>query len=605
MDAAKISPLSFVYRLVSVLLRPGVRKNLKITLGVRAHDEGSMSDYLEQNAAKMPNAPALRYLDRTYSWREYNEAANRVAHYLRARGLQKGDAVAVNLENRPELLFIVMGVLKVGGIAGMINTGQSGDVLAHSLRLVQPKLLFVGEEVLGNMGGVQDWLDAFGKPPIFVTDTGEESIPQGYVDFDAETAGCASDNLADPPKMVLGDPCYYIFTSGTTGLPKASITTHIKVKRTAVHFGGTAMSLSRADTLYCPLPFYHSNALTISHGSNLVTGATLAIGRKFSATRFWDECIEMGATASIYIGELLRYLLARSPTDKERQHKVKKIIGNGLRPDIWMDVKRRFGIKRVHEFYGASEGTTGFVNLFNYDKTCGWSPGEGKDWTVVAYDVAADEPLLGDDGRMQKMPIGETGLLITCVSERFPFDGYTDKQESEKKLFRNVFEEGDCWFNTGDLVTRQPFGHVLFADRVGDTFRWQGENVATTEVEGAASKFPGVEDAVVYGVRVPGRDGRCGMMFVTPLTHAEIDLSELVTHLRAELPGYAVPRFLRVGSGTSLTGTFKYQKAVLKEEGYDVAQVQDALYLLTPADTEWQAMTPDLQKQVDDGDIRL
>lgn len=607
MDADKISLPSFVSRLVGVLSRRGAIGHLKTTLGVRADQDGSIIDYLEHNAATMPDAAAIKYRGRTISWREYDEMTNQVAHYLRQRGLKKGDAVAVNLENRPELLVLVMGTLKIGGIAGMINTGQTGDVLAHSLNLVQPKLLFLGEEILDNMASVQSLLDDQHKGNlIFVADDSDTKAPKGYLDLDAELKDCATSRLTDPPAMKLGDPCYYIFTSGTTGMPKASITSHIKIKRTATHFGATAMSLTAKDTFYCPLPFYHSNALTIANGSSLVTGATLAVSRKFSASRFWDECIEMEATASTYIGELLRYLLVQEPSAKERQHKVVKLIGNGLRPDIWMDVKERFGIKRIHEFYGASEGTTGFVNLFNYDKTCGWAPGQGRDWQVVEYDVTADEPIYGSDGFMKPLGTGETGLLVTRVSERWPFDGYTDEQESERKLFRNVFEEGDVWFNTGDLMTVQKFGHALFADRVGDTFRWQGENVATTEVEGAAIKFDSIEDAVVYGVSAPGRDGRVGMMFATPRDGQALDLTGLAAHLRAELPAYAVPRFLRIGSGTSLTGTFKYQKATLKTEAYDLGAVgADEVYLLAPGEDAWQQMTPELQKQVDDGDIRL
>ena len=596
----------FAYRLLAKLLRPSGISNLKLTLSSQMTDQRSICDCLENNALALGDKTAIRYEEESISWAELNKRVNRLAHYFKSRGLVKGDAVAINIENRPEIIITVLACLKLGLIAGMVNTRQTDEVLAHSLKLINPKLLVVGAEQVKNMSSLDagSTKNLSGKL-LFMADGVLNKVPAGYTDLGPAVSDQPASDLAETRDLVLGDPCYYIFTSGTTGLPKASITTHLKVFRSGSHMGKTVMNLTSDDVFYCALPFYHSNALTLALSGTLMSGATLAIGRKFSASSFWDECRRHGATTFCYIGELLRYLLTQPEQANDRDHNVVKILGNGLRPDIWMAFKNRFGIDRVHEFYGASEGNSAFVNLFNFDKTCGWAPGNNKTWAVVEYDIAEDEVVRTPGGSMKKMAVGETGLLIMKVNEQYPFDGYTDQQASEKKLFRDVFEPGDCWFNSGDLVTRQPFGHIQFADRIGDTFRWQGENVATTEVEGAVADWAEAVDAVVYGVSVPGRDGRCGMLYVTPREGSAMELAGLPKLLRNRLPNYAVPRFLRVGQATSLTGTFKYQKSQLKKEAYACGSLEDDIFFLSPASDSFVKLTPDLQKQIDDGDVRL
>ena len=309
--------------------------------------------------------------------------------------------------------------------------------------------------------------------------------------------------------MLAKDKAFYIFTSGTTGMPKASVMTHYRWLRALAGFGGLGMRLNSDDTLYCCLPLYHNNALTVALSSVLNSGATLALGKSFSASKFWDDVIRYEATAFVYIGEICTYLLNQPPKPTDRQHKVRVIAGNGLRPAIWDDFTERFGIKRVCEFYAASEGNTAFVNVLNIDKTTGICP---TPVAFVEYDDDTGEPVRDDNGRVRKVQDGEPGLLLSKVSNFQPFDGYTDKEATEKKLVRDAFKEGDVWFNTGDLMRSQGFGHAAFTDRLGDTFRWKGENVATTEVEAA------VVDRLAgrggHGVRRrgarhrrPGRDG--------------------------------------------------------------------------------------------------
>ncbi len=596
----------YIFRLLKLLLSPRTFGALRTLTKSRPSDETSLVHYLETHAAKRPLETAILFEEQTISWGELNQRVNQMAHYFRARGVSYGDSVALNIENRPELVVAIIACMKLGAIAGMVNTSQTYEALAHSIRLIQPSLIVAGSECLDNMSSISDILDEQYKGQLlYIADAGYSGTPKGYDDLAAEIADMPDDNIIPDEVLTLATSCFYIFTSGTTGLPKASITSGLKLFRASTTFGVAVMSLSKRDIYYCALPLYHSTGLFLGLGGCLMSGATFALRRKFSASRFFDDCRKFNATAFVYIGELLRYLLSQPEKADDQNHKVVKIIGNGLRPDIWMAFKERFAIPRIHEFYGASEGNTGFVNIFNFDKTVGWSPGAGKDWAIIAYDVDADEPERGADGYMKKLDIGETGLLVIKITEQNPFDGYTDKQANEKKILRNLFEEGDAWFDSGDLVTLQPHGHIQFADRIGDTFRWQGENVATTEVESVIMRVPEAADAVVYGVQVDGRDGRCGMLYLIPKEKEKIDLDGLAAHMRKNLPAYAVPRFLRIGAQLDITGTFKFQKSKLKREAYDLNNVQDKLYLLGRDEDGFQPLTDELIEKVKSGDVRI
>jgi len=602
----KITTGKFLFRFAKLLARPGAISTLKSILNSRPEDELSAADFLERHARERPNDNALLYEDKKVTWGEFNDQVNQTAHYFRSRGIKYGDRVAINIENRPELLVNVLACLKLGAVAGMVNTGLTNEALAHCLRLIEPSLLVIGSECVPNMNTVDDLIDeAYKGKMLFLADSQQAKAPKNYLDLAPLVAAMDTGNIVPDKTLTLATPCFLIFTSGTTGLPKASITSNLRLFRGGTQFGINVMTLTPKDVYYCPLPLYHSTALIVGFASSLIAGSTFAIRRKFSATAFLDDCRKFNATAFVYIGELLRYLLALPEKADDRAHKIEKIIGNGLRPDIWMAFKNRFNIPRVHEFYGASEGNTAFVNIFNFDKTVGWSPGSGKAWTIVDFDVDADTPIRDENGFMMRTKTGDTGLLIIAITEQNPFDGYTDPAASEKKILRNVFQEGDQYFNSGDLVISQPHGHIQFGDRIGDTFRWQGENVATTEVESVIMQWPEIQDAVVYGVEVPGRDGRCGMLYATLKDQDKIDFEGLAAHMREKLPAYAVPRFIRIGAMADVTGTFKFQKSKLKREAYAVGSFEDKLYLLGRDASHTELLTAELQASIDAGDVRL
>ena len=580
-----------------------VNRGLFNLVTLKPDKQNSIGLLIQRYAERTPQAPALLFEGRRWSYAEFNGWANRIAAVLKARGIRSGDAVAILMENRPEVLACVAATVKLGAIAGMLNHQQRGEVLAHSIRLTRAKLIITGDECL-------EALRSSGFHPsedrnhhyYWVGQDDTSAVPAGFHDLSHQAAEASSANLPETASIRLRQPCFYIFTSGTTGLPKASVMTHYRWLRGMAGLGQMAMRMRADDVLYCALPMYHNNALTVSWGSVLSAGGALALGRKFSASRFWDEIRKYEATAFCYIGELCRYLLNQPARDSDRQHRVRLVVGNGLRPEIWDEFQQRFGIERISEFYGASESNLAFANGFGVAKSAGFCP---LPFAIVAFDTEAEIPHRDDKGFMRKVAKGEVGLLITEVTDKAPFDGYTDEKASQSKLLRNVFKKNDLWFNTGDLVRDQGMRHIQFADRVGDTFRWKGENVATTEVEAALNRFRGIEQACVYGVQVPGADGRAGMAALTLAPGTALDGAALAQHLCAALPAYAVPLFLRLREEQETTSTFKFRKVELKREGFDPAQVQEPVYVLADRTRGYEPLTELLQTQIHSQRLRL
>ncbi|WP_422745552.1 long-chain-acyl-CoA synthetase FadD6 [Mycobacterium sp. WMMD1722] len=551
----------------------------------------SIGKVFQERAARNADTVFLRFEDRDVTYREANETVNRYAAVLAARGVGHGDVVGIMLRNSPEPILLMLAAVKCGAISGMLNYNQTGDVLAHSLGLLDATVVVAHE----------DFVDP-------IKESGADT--EGLLTLDefqrlAETA--PSGNPAATSAVLAKDKAFYIFTSGTTGMPKASVMTHYRWLRALAGFGGMGMRLTSDDTLYCCLPLYHNNALTVALSSVLNSGATLAVGKSFSASKFWDDVIRYEATAFVYIGEVCAYLLNQPEKDTDRQHKVRVIAGNGLRPAIWDQFTTRFGIDRVCEFYAASEGNTAFVNFFNLDKTTGICP---TPVAFVEYDDESGDPKRDDKGRVKKVPTGEPGLLLSKVSNFQPFDGYTDKKETEKKLVRDAFKEGDVWFNTGDLMRAQGFGHAAFTDRLGDTFRWKGENVATTEVEAAVSTDEQVEECTVFGVEVPDTGGKAGMVAIQLKDGQEFDGKKLADAVYSKLPAYAVPLFVRVVEELAHTSTFKSQKVDLRKEGYggssgegddDDVTVDDPIYVLSGKDEGYVPFYDEYLAEVKDG----
>ena len=379
--------------------------------------------------------------------------------------------------------------------------------------------------------------------------------------------------------------------------------THLRWYKAGIGFGRMSLGLTPKDTLYSTLPLHHNTALSIALSASIITGSSIAIVEKFSASSFWQDIKQFNATCFVYVGELCRFLLQQPAQADDAKNTIRAIIGNGLRPEIWDDFQQRFAVPAIYELYGASEGNAGFVNAFNLKRTVGFSP---MTYAIVRFDFDNETPLRDHKGQLQRVKKGETGLLLTKVSAKAPFDGYTNNPAANaEKLFKNVFKANDRWFNTGDLVRHQGFRHIAFVDRVGDTFRWKSENVATTEVEAHVSKFQDVLEAVVYGVKVPHTEGRAGMASLVVAKQREFNPQDFYQYIKDKLPEYALPRFLRLRDAHELTSTFKAMKGQLKQESFSLTRITDPLYVLVDSQTGYQPLTKNLYHAIKQGQFML
>lgn len=531
-------------------------------VGRRPRHIGSTGLAFQRQAARTPKRPFVKFAHRTWSYAAANERINQLAHTLSDLGVQRGDVVGVMSHNSDHMLLLSLAIHKIGGVAGLLNYNQLSEVLAHSIGLLEARLVVIEDELESDFATAGNAAET------------ANTIAFSVLNAQADKASTANPAVTD---TIAGhENAYYIFTSGTTGLPKASVMSHHRWLISYNGLGKLGTRLRGRDNLYCCLPLYHNNSSTVALGAVIGSGACMTIAPKFSASRFWDDIRKYEATGFIYIGELCRYLLNKPPQPNDRDHNIRVIVGNGLRPDIWKQFTERFNIPRVAEFYAASECSIAFINAFNLTETAGICP---LPYTVVKVDPDTGEAVRDHRGRLIKVKRGESGLLLAKVTNAQPFDGYTQADETEKKLLRDGFREGDCWFITGDLVRQQGFDHVSFVDRLGDTFRWKGENVATTEVEAALTKVPFVLESVVYGVQVPNTDGRAGMAAITIRPEHAWD-GELLGQMVGEtLPSYAQPLFVRLIAEVETTSTFKSRKVDLRNESY-VEVGSDPVYVL-------------------------
>lgn len=574
---------------------PGLLK-LKKGMQPRGLDERDCwATLVQRNAAEHGSSTAVLFEGDSITWGDLNARANQVAHVLAERGVSRGDTVSLLMENRIEFLASLIGINKLGAVAGLINSNLTGKPLSHCITVTDSKVCIVGEEVAPAIAEVKGELPlAEGGGYLFYPDSGAEPTPNWAINLADEAAQASSDNLSVTDEITLGDTAAYIFTSGTTGLPKAAVLSNRRALQSAAMSHLAAFKSTPDDRLYLCLPLYHGTGLMLGAGSVFSSGGSMFLRRRFSASKFLPEVREHGANHLIYVGELCRYLANSPEASDDANNPITTMLGNGLRPDVWMRFKKRFGIKRIVEFYGASEGNVAFANLLNKDLTVGMTTSRV---ALVKYDVDADEIVRTPEGWCEEVADGEPGLLLGHINPEAVFEGYTDPEATSKKVLKDVFENGDQWFNTGDLMRTVDVGfdlgnkHYQFVDRVGDTFRWKSENVSTNEVGEIINGHAQVELSNVYGVEIPGTDGRAGMAAIVPKDGESIDIDSLSAHINAELPSYARPVFIRLQNDFDLTGTFKLVKGNLKKEAYELDAVSDPLYVMKPGSDRYEALT--------------
>lgn len=530
---------------------------------------------LSEQAATHGDKVALLFEDRTYTWSEIDREVDRTALAFRKSGIGEGDVVTLLMDNRPEFLFAITGLNRLRAGGALINTNITGTALAHAIRIAEPKAILVGAEHAVKLAGVLGEIESITTDDVSVQSDGHDHEPCAFASFDDRLAALGDERLGPPPTPVVSDRFGYIYTSGTTGLPKAALITNQRVMAPGAGLGRGVFELTPDDVLYVTTPLYHSVGMFIGWSAALTTGAAIALRRRFSASRFWEDVKRFRATVFLYIGELCRYLLNQPKHPDERRHRLRIAGGNGLRPDIWQEFQSRFRIPLIREYYGATEGATMCINMTGKPGMVGrLLPGS----CLLRCDPETGEPYRGPDGHCEVVGPGETGLLVGEITISSPFDGYADREATKKKIFENVFKDGDAYFNSGDLLTLHDDRWLSFADRVGDTFRWKGENVSTNEVAEILNGARGVLESNVYGVQVTGSDGRAGMASVNHDDH--FDLAAFARFVIREMPGYMRPQFLRLQRDMKITVTFKHQKVEYRREGYDPSKVADPLYFL-------------------------
>ncbi len=587
-----------------VFLR-GAFRALKMTTPIAKNPTRVFPAVIEELADKYGDAPALISDRESLSFRGLAERANRYARWARRENIAKGETVCLLMPNRPEYMAAWIGITSAGGVAALINTNLIGTALAHCIDIVTPKHVVVAAELADGFGTARALLKTAPK----VWSHGESAeFPRLDLAIDA-LPGHRLD-ASERAALNIEDRALYIYTSGTTGLPKAANINHYRVMLASHAFAGV-MDTKPTDRMYDCLPMYHTAGGLVATGSVLLNGGAVVIREKFSAREFWDDVVRHECTLFQYIGELCRYLVHSPPNPNETKHRLRMACGNGLRPDLWEEFKTRFRIPHILEFYGATEGN---VNIFNFEGKQGavgrvpWFVAHRFPIAVVRFDVEKQQPVRNAQGFCERCDPTEPGEVIGRIvndPERpgNRFEGYAAASQNENKVLHDVFDKGDAWFRTGDLMRKDERGYFYFVDRVGDTFRWKGENVSTSEVAGAINTFPGILDANVYGVTVVGRDGRAGMAAI--VCDSACDLAALHAHLGANLPDYARPLFLRIQSQIDMTGTFKQKKVDLVRQSFNPAATGDPIYFNDPQAKAFVRLDPALYRRIESGEMRL
>jgi fatty-acyl-CoA synthase len=543
----------------------------------------TLPQLIERLSGEFDSAPALLSAEASMSYRQLGSRANQYSRWGIEQGFAEGDAVALMMSNCAEYLAVWLGLTRIGVVVALINSQLAGDVLVHSINIVQPKFLIMGSDLAPRVAAIRARLVA--GVGCAIHGSGNEHFAQ----LDPELARISGEPLQPSERAApaIDTTALYIYTSGTTGLPKAAKVSHYRLMQWSHWFAGM-MDTNPTDRMFNCLPLYHSVGGVVATFATLVSGGAVVIRSRFSASDFWRDVRDERCTLFQYIGELCRYLVNSPAQQIETEHSLRMACGNGLRPEVWAPFQERFRIPRILEYYASTEGNFSLYNCEGQPGAIGRIPpflGNRLPVALLRFDVDSSEAWRNADGFCEPCAANEIGEAVGLMPhERGQragrFEGYADQEATARKVMRNVFKDGDAWYRTGDLMRRDERGFYYFVDRVGDTYRWKGENVSTAEVLTALTASRGVLDGVVYGVAVPGTDGRAGTAAL--LVNAEFDLTAFRAEVVSRLPSYARPVFLRLLTTLEATGTFKPRKQDLVKAGFDPSRITDPLYFDDP-----------------------
>ena len=587
-------------------------KAIELTSRIEASPEKLFADIVEEHAGRQPDRPALLSDTETFSYGALALRINRYARWARSAGIKPGDTVCLFMPNRPDYVAAWLGITKVGGVVALINTKLIGPSLSHCINVAAADHVILAAELADVFETAVAYLGRVPKIWIHGGDAQAAGLELGdggsALDDILERMDGSPLTAAERPAVTINDRALLIYTSGTTGLPKAASISHRRIRNWGGWFAGLTGATSE-DRLYDCLPLFHSVGGIVAPCNMLSAGASVVVSDKFSVGNFWGEVARWDCTLFQYIGELCRHLLKAPASEFETSHRLRLACGNGLRGDIWEAFQARFAIPRILEFYAATEGNFSLYNVEGKPGAIGRIP------PLLAHRFPAAIVRVDELG----MPVRDAeGLCIACARDEVGeavgrigtadegggrFEGYTDQAQTDKKILRDVQAKGDAWFRTGDLMRLDQQGYFHFVDRIGDTFRWKGENVATSEVNEAVADGPGVAEATTYGVEIPGADGRAGMTAI--VIDSRFDLQEFAAHLARRLPAYACPVMIRICAALDSTETFKQKKHELLRDGFDPHHVIDPLFFREPKSGEYRPIDAQAYARVLDGSIRL
>ena len=579
-------------------------KAIELTSRIEVNPSRLFADVVEDWSKQQPDRGALISETATFSYRMLAERINRYARWALSAGIEAGDTVCLIMASQPDYIAAWLGITRVGGVVALINTRLVGLSLSHCINVADADHVILADELGDVFETALPYLNRAPKIWIHGSRGNDASI-------DAMLDGMDGGPLSPSERraVTINDRALLIYTSGTTGLPKAASISHRRILNWGGWFAGLTAA-SNEDRLYDCLPVYHSVGGIVAPCSMLCAGGSVVLAEKFSASEFWHDVVRWDCTLFQYIGELCRYLLRAPPSEYETSHRLRLACGNGLRGDIWEAFQARFGIPQILEFYAATEGNFALYNVEGKPGAIGRIPpllAHRFPAAIVRVDMDSGAPIRGEHGLCMACARGEAGEAVGRIGIADEgggrFEGYTDAEETEKKVLRDVFAKGDAWFRTGDLMKLDEVGFFHFVDRVGDTFRWKGENVATSEVNEAVAESPGVVDAATYGVAIPGADGRAGMAAI--VVDESFDLAQFADQLARRLPAYACPVVIRLCAALDSTETFKQKKQQLAREGFDPRLVTDLLLFRDPASGAYRELAAANYARILEGSSRL
>ncbi|NVM04049.1 MAG: long-chain-acyl-CoA synthetase [Candidatus Helarchaeota archaeon] len=556
---------------------------------------------IEQLASKSPERIGLHFQDTSWTWQAFNEESNRIANYFLKFGLNPGETIALMASNSPEYLFLVCGINKIQGISGLINFNQKRQALIHSFNMVNPKLIIVDGESLPSFLEIVESLP-HKNDQIFVVNNIND-IPHDFMDLPIELKSASSTNPGTTFNSNLQQTAFYIFTSGTTGLPKAIIMKHQKMFTQALFVGKTIAQLTPNDVIYIVTPLYHTLAGAQTWIASILSGVKTVLKKRFSASKFWKDIQKYKVTFTNYVGVIPGYLLNQPPSEYEKNSTLKYMVGMGLKKEIWEQFKSRFKVEHIIEYYGLSEGHRGFINVDEVPGMIGRNISPGV--ILAKIDPETSEFYKNEKGFHVKCKPGDVGMVLIRVSEGGLFSGYRDGKKTKKKLMQDVFKPNDVYFNSGDTVQLHEDSWLSFYDRTGDTFRWKGENVSTLEVESILNSHPPIVMSCVYGVAIPNMSGKAGMAAIKLDPTIKFEMDRFSRFIDESLPRYSIPIFIRICDELELTGSLKIKKFNIKKEGYNIEILQEPLFFWDSSVKKYIPFNNSIYQEILDGKLKM